>query len=450
MATFHYPLSIPISAAGVTERDFHHVSAIHGAGHVNRVIYLALLIARTSGHRHLLPAIWAASYLHDLARMGDGRCTVHGELAVQHFLPRKLALFRAAGVKPEDLPAICTAVTLHCRDIQVPADHPHFLVWSILRDADAMDRVRLGDFDPERLIHRRSKELSPLAPKLLAATSPTSTLDDVWCAAADLIGHPPGMLDKHPYHWDEAETGPERMRRRLAAATARDDFDSRLWSSAIGEEQFVKQACLAAIGARSALASAAAHVLPQAGLAVATETAAAHRLVPVTATRALARFHAEGTYRGFWEAGPSWHTDYVDDPADVRVTHATRLFGERDAYVAYGVLLDPESPRFAVRLAELRQVYGPDLIVWNRDVLTSATFCLNDSQKANRVLPFTEGTWAKAQILFSVAAAARHAWPTRLMPWSDLHGDYWEFQVHRKLTLRDVGRFMISEGQAAA
>jgi len=72
-------------------------------------------------------------------------------------------------MRAEDYPAIAFAVTVHCDGEPVPAD-PHYRLAALLKDADGLDRVRLGDLDPRRLRHDQARSMVPFAQALFEAT----------------------------------------------------------------------------------------------------------------------------------------------------------------------------------------------------------------------------------------------------------------------------------------
>jgi len=94
-----------------------------------------------------------AAYIHDMARKHDGYCTVHGANSAMHKLPLYHDQFIQNGVLKEELVIIGKAVKLHSVGKELQRDDPDWLTVSILKDADALDRIRLGnhDLDPSYL-----------------------------------------------------------------------------------------------------------------------------------------------------------------------------------------------------------------------------------------------------------------------------------------------------------
>jgi hypothetical protein len=202
---------------GVKRQQFAHTSAVHGPEHVNRVIYLAMTIARLQGFASLMPEVWASAYLHDLARTRDGVCHEHGRHAIS-LIPQYTELLHRAGVR--DIQAVAHAIDVHARPVR--AQHP---VAAILKDADSLDRVRIGDFDPRFLHLERSHSIAPLAHKLWLATDGQDDWMTIWDAAVRIFNPHSGIASRTPGDWNEHESGRERMLRRLRQGEHPNQFD---------------------------------------------------------------------------------------------------------------------------------------------------------------------------------------------------------------------------------
>ncbi len=151
---------------------FSHRSTLHGQAHVARVMVHAFRLLEATGLQIEASRLWAAVYLHDLARTHDGRCLRHGADAWVK-LQRSPAVgerLRRAGVTDEDLETIETAVTHHCQPDELPRAHPHWRLTSLLKDADGLDRVRLGDLDANCLRHPASATMVNFASCLFEET----------------------------------------------------------------------------------------------------------------------------------------------------------------------------------------------------------------------------------------------------------------------------------------
>jgi len=94
---------------------FWHQSLLHGQAHVARVLLHAFRLVEATGFSYEMRRLWAAVYLHDIARHDDGRRPRHGADAWARLadLPDVRALFARGGVRDEDYPAIQVAVTRH-------------------------------------------------------------------------------------------------------------------------------------------------------------------------------------------------------------------------------------------------------------------------------------------------------------------------------------------------
>ena len=173
------PSALPFP--GVQPGHFRRNSELHGVGHVNRVICLGQMLGleverdlREAGWfaRWSAP-LWAAAFLHDLARRHDNNCLEHGRWAVDERMPALRRRFIDNGVREEDLPAVATAVEYHSLRVDVPREHPHWVLTALLKDADALDRCRLGPDEQVRLEFLRfpvSRTLIPAAEALYVAT----------------------------------------------------------------------------------------------------------------------------------------------------------------------------------------------------------------------------------------------------------------------------------------
>ena len=151
---------------------FTHWSTLHGQAHVARVMVHASRLIAATGWSEEAPRLWAAVYLHDIARTHDGNCVVHGSKAVARLgsLPQVRDLFARGGVEDSDYAAIKTAVVYHCHPKEIDRNHPHYRLTSLLKDADGLDRVRLGDLDPSYLRNRQALEMIGFAQILFDET----------------------------------------------------------------------------------------------------------------------------------------------------------------------------------------------------------------------------------------------------------------------------------------
>lgn len=125
---------------------------IHGIGHTLRVWVHADALARDLG----LPewecdAIRLAATWHDIGRTDDAADHYHGGKSAG----KVVGLGLHHGIDPLVLELALFAVTWHCGDECYAGDAARWTcdaeaamrVLSVLKDADALDRVRLGDLD---------------------------------------------------------------------------------------------------------------------------------------------------------------------------------------------------------------------------------------------------------------------------------------------------------------
>jgi hypothetical protein len=155
-------------------------SDLHGRGHTARVMVWAAVLTR--GTEWFEPVVWAAA-CHDLRRQNDGADPKHGFRAgawVRASLPR---VFRKPPAALE-LGLIALACDWHvCPDRRSEWDHP--TLW-LLKDADGLDRVRLGDLDERFLRHEEARQLVGDAERLFAATARMQRPKEIWQAAQRL------------------------------------------------------------------------------------------------------------------------------------------------------------------------------------------------------------------------------------------------------------------------
>ncbi len=166
------PIDIPLAALVPAPSLFTHPSTIHGQSHVSRVMVHAFRLISVTGWIDEAPRLWAAVYLHDLARTHDGVCHRHGADAMKKFdmLPDVRELFTRGGVVDADYPSIRTAVVNHSSSKELDSGHPHWRLTSLLKDADALDRVRIGDLDPRYLRNPPAREMVRFAHRLFNDT----------------------------------------------------------------------------------------------------------------------------------------------------------------------------------------------------------------------------------------------------------------------------------------
>jgi hypothetical protein len=150
---------------------FTYQSTVHGQAHVARVLVHAFNLIAATGFVEETARLWAAVYLHDIARRHDGRCPNHGQEAWERLatLPDVRDLFARGGVQDADYPAIQVAVSLHSHG-EPKSGAPDAHLTKLLKDADGLDRVRLGDLDPDFLRHAEARGMVRFAQRLYGDT----------------------------------------------------------------------------------------------------------------------------------------------------------------------------------------------------------------------------------------------------------------------------------------
>lgn len=153
---------------------FTHPSRLHGQRHVARVMIHSFRLLEATGLHEWSTRLWASVYLHDLARTHDGVCLRHGADAVTKWRTsqRLTTHLGSAGVHADLEPSVCRAVTLHCKpNRNEPArDDSDWPLVALLKDADGLDRVRLGDLAPSYLRLPASQSMVAFAQQLFDDT----------------------------------------------------------------------------------------------------------------------------------------------------------------------------------------------------------------------------------------------------------------------------------------
>lgn len=145
-------------------------SPVHGSGHINRVLLLSGLIAwRENLEESLLRQYLLIASYHDVGRTFDGLDLEHGTASAHQ-------LERLTGYRGDALRQMRGAVTAHSQpdgkmeDLVAscaPEDFPRAIkLATLLKDADNLDRVRLGDLNEAYLRHESAKKLAPFARRL--------------------------------------------------------------------------------------------------------------------------------------------------------------------------------------------------------------------------------------------------------------------------------------------
>ena len=292
--------------------------------------------------------------------------------------------------------------------------------------------------------HLGGDDLDQAGPVLFARTGHdlSVTFEQVWDAGLEFIRGPLEVIARVPDNgFDEAETPVIRRNRRLRQAV---DFRKSFpcGNTVHGVNLDFWDPSKPAIPAfRDILGDIGANpnLLEWIRLVDAPFTATAKEMVPVTCTHKASEFLAEGVYRSFWEAGPSWHNRYSDDPVAARTYFEGVLFGEKARYLVYGILVNPNAVDTLLPLDLcLRNGYGRDVLVWDRGTLEGASFCVNDSGECHIpcMVPFSPCNWVKCMALTALLRDKIQI-PETLYPWAQ-QLNFFEVQIHSKLTTNDL------------
>lgn len=163
-----------------------HDSTIHGVGHMTRVFILQELLCDGLEKQGVLvnrEVTRYAAMAHDVGRMNDGRDIEHGCRSAT-WIKKHLA----SKMTPEVLDMVTYCVHWH-----VPSDDEAPVMTTelrVLKDADGLDRVRLGDLNPDCLRTDIAKDLIDVAQDLFdisqRADGKAATFEDVLGAAKQL------------------------------------------------------------------------------------------------------------------------------------------------------------------------------------------------------------------------------------------------------------------------
>jgi hypothetical protein len=159
--------------------DFDHQSKIHGIGHVYRVMFHCLKLGIVLDSVNEARLAFFAAYLHDLCRKHDGICTELGRWAAEQKFPLYQSLFLHYELDDVEKEHIRTAILYHSLPEELPTTHASWKETAILKDADALDRIRLGenDLDPRYLRFKETMDRIGIAKELYYKTydQPLST-----------------------------------------------------------------------------------------------------------------------------------------------------------------------------------------------------------------------------------------------------------------------------------
>ena len=134
-------------------------SAIHGIGHIYRVMIGCALLGRLEQKPREALLAFCGAYIHDLARENDSIDFEHGANAVLKHFERFNHIWDKYRLTPQEREQVKEAVIQHStREYFKPGDSGYD-VMAMLKDADALDRCRIGDLAPDMLRYAASREL---------------------------------------------------------------------------------------------------------------------------------------------------------------------------------------------------------------------------------------------------------------------------------------------------
>ena len=174
-------------AVDVPAEWFLHPSCLHGASHTQRVhLHARRLVHELRWPEADIRVVLSAALWHDIGRRDDGADPEHGARSAARVEELGLHAFLAEA----DARLVLFAIRYHCRDDEHGAlraagqDDPERalrILW-LLKDADALDRVRLGapgaeawEVDSTTLRHRCTPGMIDFAVKLLHALPQCTT-----------------------------------------------------------------------------------------------------------------------------------------------------------------------------------------------------------------------------------------------------------------------------------
>ncbi len=140
-----FELDIDYSLFRLKQEYFDQNSTIHGINHTYRVMVMVLYIGQTINLKRDVTLAFCAAFIHDFARKHDGFCNQHGLWASQHKLPEFGSFFKAMGIDEKEIEIIGEAVRKHSELIELEVDHIAYQTTALLKDADALDRIRLNE-----------------------------------------------------------------------------------------------------------------------------------------------------------------------------------------------------------------------------------------------------------------------------------------------------------------
>lgn len=144
-------LPYDLRTLSITGHDFCFPSFFHGIGHTLRVSIFSAMIGQLTGHDKEGQKAAVAALFHDMARNSDNIDTLHGKRAAKYVVPKYKEYILSLGFSEDDIREMQCAIEWHCYDEELLLSHPYSLTTYLLKDADALDRIRINALDPQYL-----------------------------------------------------------------------------------------------------------------------------------------------------------------------------------------------------------------------------------------------------------------------------------------------------------
>ncbi len=129
---------------------------IHGIGHIYRTMMGCAFIGELIRKPRAGLLAFCGAYIHDLARKTDDVEPQHGSNAALNHFDKFNLIWDKYQLTSNEREVVKQAVAQHSvREWMTPKDEGYH-VMAILKDADALDRCRIGDLDPEWLRYQES------------------------------------------------------------------------------------------------------------------------------------------------------------------------------------------------------------------------------------------------------------------------------------------------------
>lgn len=165
---------------GADPSDFHltdsmffrsSLHSIHGIDHIYRTMIACALIGQLTQKPRAALLAFCGAYIHDLARATDWIEDEHGANAALNYFDKFDALWEKYELTPEERRHVKEAVRQHSIKEITQKGEEGYDVMAILKDADALDRCRIGDLDPAYLRYPQSKNLVRYIEDIYSRTS---------------------------------------------------------------------------------------------------------------------------------------------------------------------------------------------------------------------------------------------------------------------------------------